>query len=132
MSYEKLMMVIRIMGRKHVNCMLVSTGKRHYQTREILSKTRIVHEYNKYMGGVDRNDQLLKYSAFNKRSAKWWKKLLFRLLNVCMVNAYCYKEWLSQRSTRRINQTDFRTQCINQMVNSVDNLGSVEEVFFFL
>ena len=30
---------------------------------------------------------------------------------------------MSQHSTRRNNQTDFRTQCINQMVNSVDNLG---------
>ena len=109
------------------NCKLVSTGKRHYQTREILSKTRIVHEYNKYMGGVDRNDQLLKYSAFNKRSVKWWKKLLFRLLNVGMVNAYCSKECLSQHSTRPINQTDFRTQCIHQMVNSVDNFGSAKK-----
>ena len=124
-------MVIRNIDRKHVNllstghnCKLVSTGKRHYQT--ILSKTRIVHEYNKYMGGVDRNDQLLKYSAFNKRSAKWWKKLLFRSLNVGMVNAYCYKEWLSQHSTRRINQTDFITQCIHQTVNSVDNFGSAK------
>ena len=37
----------------------------------------------------------------NKRSAKWWKKLLFRLLNVGMVNAYIrYQEWMSQHSTR--------------------------------
>ena len=136
--YEKLVVVIRIMDRKHVNLLstghnykLVSTGKRHYQTREILSTTRIVYEYNKYMG-VDWNDQVLKYSAFNKRSAKWWKKLLFRLLNVGMVNAYmvnahiCYKEWMSQHCTRQINQTDFRTQCINQMDNSVDNLNSAK------
>ena len=90
------------------------------------------------MGGVDRNDQLLKYSAFNKRSAKWWKKLLFRLLNVGMVNVYicykermsqhstrpivgmvnayiCYKERMSQHSTRPINQTE----CIHQMLTAL-------------
>ena len=80
------------------------------------------------MGGVDRNDQLLKYSTFNKRSVKWWKKL-FRLLNIGMVNAYiCYKEWLSQHSTRRINQTDFRTLPIKWLTALIISVLQREEL----
>ena len=60
------------------------------------------------MDGVDLNDQLLKYSAFNRRSVKWWKKLLFCVLNLAMVNAFiCFKEWMSKTNTKRISQTEF-------------------------
>ena len=72
------------------------------------------------MGGVDLNDQLLKYSAFNHRSVKWWKKLLFRALNLAMVNVFiCFKEWMSKTNTKHISQTEFRTRCIQQILDSV-------------
>ena len=41
---------------------------------EPILKPEVMNKYIKYMGGVDLNDQLAKYSAFNRRSCKWWKK----------------------------------------------------------
>ena len=62
-------------------------------------------QYNKYMSGVDANDQLLKYSHFSRRTLKWWKKVFFRLLNICMVNSYIlYKEWLGSND-KQYNKT---------------------------
>ena len=56
-----------------------------------------------YMGCVDCNDQLLKYSAFNHRTLKWWKKVFFRLLNVAMVNAYVlHCEWSKKREKKML------------------------------
>ena len=70
--------------------------------------------YNKYMGGVDCNDQLLQYSAFSKRTIKWWKKVFFRLLNISIVNAYIlYQEW---DESRKCTQTEFRIEVVKKIL----------------
>ena len=63
------------------------TGKLHWKTKEPVEHPKIIHLYNKYMGSVYCNDQLMKYPAFSDRTCKWWKKVLFRPLNLAMVNA---------------------------------------------
>ena len=95
MTYSDKLVAIKLLDRKHVtllstafNCALIDTGKKHWKTNEPVKKHYLVYQYNRYMGGVDCNDQLLKYSAFNRRTLKWWKKVLFRLLNGAMANAY--------------------------------------------
>ena len=40
------------------------------------------------MGGVDKADQYSAYYLFGKQSVKWWKKLMFWLLEVAIVNSY--------------------------------------------
>ena len=40
------------------------------------------------MGGVDLFDQLVNYYSFAKRSARWTRKTLFYLLQICLLNAY--------------------------------------------
>ena len=40
---------------------------------EEVQKPRIVDEYNQYMGGVDKGDQLASYYGFYHRSLKWWR-----------------------------------------------------------
>ena len=95
MSYEDKIVAYCTLDRKHVtllsiayNAQPVLTGKLHWQTKGPIERLKIIHMYNKNMGGVDCNDQLLKYSAFSHRTCKWWKKVLFRLQNLAMVNAY--------------------------------------------
>ena len=41
--------------------------------REVVEKPEAVVEYNKFMGGVDRGDQLLSYYGFPHRMVKWWR-----------------------------------------------------------
>lgn len=71
------------------------------------------------MGSVDANDQLLKYSHFSKRTIKWWKKVFFRMVNICMVNAYIlWKEYKrSKDEVYKKSQTEFRIDVIRQMVS---------------
>ncbi|XP_072021767.1 LOW QUALITY PROTEIN: piggyBac transposable element-derived protein 4-like [Amphiura filiformis] len=48
--------------------------------------------YTKNMGGVDRHDQLRSYYTCARKSQKWWKQLLFFLMDAARVNAYiCFK-----------------------------------------
>jgi len=85
-------------------------------------KHSIIHNYNKYMGGVDSNDQLLKYSAFSRRTVKWWKKVFFRILNLSIVNAYVmFLEWKKAKGIKyKGTQTYFRVKLIQCMIESVE------------
>ena len=114
-NYDNNIVVHRTLNRKHVtiisttyNAQPVLTGKLHWKTKEPIEHPRILHMYNKYMGGVDFNDQLMKYSAFSHRTCKWWKKVLFRLLNLAMVNAYItYSEWVALKGKKKLSQSSF-------------------------
>ena len=126
MNYDNKIVTHRTLDRKHVNLIStaynaqpVLTEKLHWETKEPIEHPKIILMYNKYMSGVDCNDQLLKYSAFSHRKCKWWKKVLFRLLNLAMVNAYItYSEWVALKGKKKLSQTSFRTEVIKQMVKS--------------
>ena len=55
---------------------------------EMVQKPVMIQEYNKYMGGVDKADQLVTYYGFPHTSKKWWKRVFFHLLDTTIVNAY--------------------------------------------
>ena len=40
------------------------------------------------MGEVDEADQLISYYGFSHRTVKWWRRVLFHLLDVAVVNTY--------------------------------------------
>ena len=48
----------------------VEIGRNHHGTGLPITKPEIVHEYNKYMGAVDRCDQMVAYSCFRRRTMK--------------------------------------------------------------
>ena len=45
-------------------------------------------QYNKYMGGVDRNDQLRKYYGVRLKSRKSYKYIFWFILDVAITNAF--------------------------------------------
>ncbi|XP_078730671.1 uncharacterized protein LOC144945910 isoform X2 [Lampetra fluviatilis] len=52
----------------------------------------VVH-YNRFMGGVDRSDQYRSYYAVGRASKKWWRYIVWFLLNLSIVNAWLlYRE----------------------------------------
>ena len=55
---------------------------------EVVKKPNMIAQYNTYMGGVDKADQLLVYYGYSHFSKKWWKRVFFHLLDVTLVNAY--------------------------------------------
>lgn len=54
---------------------------------------KIISDYNKYMGGVDRFDQLMSSYAVAWKSRRWWMKIFYYLLDAAIVNSYIiYKD----------------------------------------
>ncbi|XP_038079307.1 piggyBac transposable element-derived protein 4-like [Patiria miniata] len=49
-------------------------------------------DYNQFIGGVDKADQLRGYHTCSRQSMAWWKKIMYFLVDVARVNAWiCYK-----------------------------------------
>ena len=76
-----------------------------------------VHMYNKSMGGVDLNDQLRSYYPSGRSGKKWWRKVLWYLLDVSICNSVAEK--LSPHSafhrTHR-TQLQFRPELVKQLI----------------
>lgn len=55
--------------------------------RITLQCPKSIADYNEFMGGVDLSDQLTTLYDFDRRSAKWWRKVFYKLLVTTIVNA---------------------------------------------
>ena len=96
---------------------ITPTGKKNRATGELLKKPSIVIQYDKYMGGVDRADQMLNYTPFPGKTMKWWKRLFFHLVNMAVMNAYLlYKSLTDNPVTAR----RFRRDLVKELVSSVN------------
>ena len=61
--------------------------KGHHETEQIM-KLLCVTEYNKYMSGVDRMDQMILHYSFTRKTTKWSKEVFFYLLEVSPWNSF--------------------------------------------
>jgi len=66
----------------------ISTFHGNSVSADMPMKPHLILDYNSYMNGVDRNDQLLTYYSMNRKSVKWWKKVFWRLCELAIVNMY--------------------------------------------
>lgn len=87
-----------------------------------IDKPDIILEYNKYMNGVDKCDQYLNYYSVGRKSKKWWKKLFYRLLELCIVNAMVLHfnanpEFAKKRQAHKL----FRIQLVHELVQPLLN-----------
>lgn len=61
---------------------------RHLTRNSTSLKPRAIIKYNKYMGNVDKHDQMLSYYTGEHKSIRWYKKVIIHLIEVCLVNSY--------------------------------------------
>ena len=48
----------------------------------------VLVDYNKNMGGVDKLDQLLSYYLVGRPGKKWWRFILWHIINTAVYNAF--------------------------------------------
>ena len=71
--------------------------------------------YNKYMGGVDRGDQLRGYYSCRMKSRKFYKYIFNFMFDVAITNAYTlYKNYCSERTLKNVKE--FRLQLAQQLI----------------
>ncbi|KAJ8349356.1 hypothetical protein SKAU_G00244860 [Synaphobranchus kaupii] len=77
-----------------------------------------VREYNKFMGGVDLSDALLKYYSIRRKTMKWYKALLFHFIDVAVVNGFLlHKDLAAQKQRRPLTHKRFRELLVEQLVD---------------
>ena len=79
-------------------------------------KPEVILDYNKYMLGVDKIDQLVSYYSFIHKSVKWWRKVFFWLLEVAVVNSYViYKEECNKDKSQPLTHLSYRRKLIDDL-----------------
>ena len=74
-------------------------------------------DYQTYMRGVDRGDQLIQYYNVGRRSKKWWKRVYSYILEVCCLNAYVLDKHIRTGRARR-DYLAFRIELAEALVGS--------------
>ena len=72
-------------GAATVERTVVSEGR---VTKEAVSCPPLLPDYQAFMRGVDRADQLMGYYNISRRSKKWWKRVFWYVVEVAALNAY--------------------------------------------
>ena len=68
------------------------------QQGNLIRKPSCIMAYNLKMGGVDRVDQQLHSISVMRKSYKWYKKVFFRVMMVCVLSAHKLYQQQRERS----------------------------------
>ncbi|XP_035391616.1 piggyBac transposable element-derived protein 4-like isoform X1 [Electrophorus electricus] len=68
-----------------------------------------VRQYNKFMGGVDSSDTLMKYFSMMQKTRCWYVKLFLHFIDIAVVNSFIiHKEMVLARHQKPLTQKRFR------------------------
>lgn len=81
-----------------------------------LRKPLPVVQYNCYMSGVDRKDQMLSYYPCERKTVRWYKKLFFHFLQIILLNSYLLYSKYS--TATKMSFLDFRFSIIKHLLKS--------------
>lgn len=71
------------------------------------------------MSGVDRCDQLISYYSCPRKTIRWYKKVIFHLLDVSLLNAYII---YSQKKNKKMRFLEFRESVIRSLLGIPENV----------
>ncbi|CAK9832660.1 PiggyBac transposable element-derived protein 4 [Anthophora retusa] len=119
---EMLLLAYKEKKSQRKNVLLLSTHgtaanktsliRRRNQEMEV-EKPALVHVYNKYMGGIDVSDMMVYSYLDERRTVKYWKKVVFSIFARMVLNAYI----LYQHNTKGKVMT--RLEFVTSIIQSI-------------
>lgn len=82
----------------------------------VLSAPSVAGDYRKFMGGVDKADMLKSIYEINRKSRRWWLRIFFHFLDVCVVNASIIQKCL--KPSEKMTLKDFKKGVIAGLIAS--------------
>ena len=67
---------------------ILNTSEKHYATGEFMHKPECVVSYTKNKGAVDKTDMQISLTKCTRKIHKWYRKLFFHLIDMCLYNAF--------------------------------------------
>ena len=77
-----------------------------------------VRPYNKKMGGVDFSDHMIKFYNLGRRSRRWYRRVLFHLLELCIHNAFIIESFFipHQVGKKSRKRQEFREELADLLI----------------
>ena len=85
-------------------------------SRAVVNCPVAVKSYNAGMGGVDLADAKRKVYSCSRKAKKWWPRLFYFVLDVCIVNAYVLQ--CETPHQPKISQKSFRLELARELLAS--------------
>lgn len=86
--------------------------------REEVPCPESISDYNQFMGGVDRMDQMLSAYSVAQKSRRWWIKLFYYFIDCAIVNCFIlYKETTKKNNHKAMSHLQFRSLLVNELIN---------------
>ena len=114
-------------GDDHVMVTRKTRSDGNWQNVEV-KQPAVIKDYNSFMNGVDKSDQLLSAYNLHRKCVRWWKTLFFHLIDIATVNAFILFKTQAQRfphmqgleRSKRFSVLEFREELAR-------NLAQLEE-----
>ena len=88
-------------------------------TREKVACPLLLPDYQAFMRGVDRGDQLIQYYNMGRRSKKWWKRIFSYMVLVSCLNAYIIlRDGLPPSERKKYAYLTFRYSRFEELIGS--------------
>ncbi|KAG5863118.1 hypothetical protein JTB14_014938 [Gonioctena quinquepunctata] len=81
--------------------------------KEKVNKPLPMVQYNKYMSGIDRQDQMLSYYSAERKTIRWPKKLFMHFIDFMLLNAH---HLFNKYSGSKMTLYEFRINVIKNLV----------------
>ena len=79
-------------------------------------QANVIQQYNRYMIGVDKLDQMMCYYSFIHKSVKWWRKVFFWILELTVVNFYIIYQHTRNEIKQNSVHLAFRRELIHHLI----------------
>lgn len=71
-----------------------------------------IAKYNEYMSGIDRSDQMTSYYSSPRKSVRWYKKVMFHLLDVAIWNSY----FIMKKYNHKLTLIEYRELLVKELL----------------
>ena len=90
-------------------------------------KPNIIKDYNQYMSGVDRAEQMVSYYDCLRKTIRWYKRIALHLFDTFLFNAFCLNSKYGVNKTisllkfRELVVTDLLGELLNEILPRITN-----------
>lgn len=93
-------------------------NKRH-QEKE---KPEAIYNYNRFMGGIDKKDQMMSYYPFERKTLRWYKKIGIHIIYMLLMNSYfLYKKYVRAK----MSLYDYRLEVLEYLLPESANRNPI-------
>ena len=87
----------------------------------------VVKNYNMYMGGVDKSDQLVSYHRIARQTKTYWKTIFYHLLEIAVTNAFVlHKLLLIKNGKATVTESTFQDSLILLIINNYRSFPTIQ------